>query len=451
MNVRRQRLRIRNRLAASGALLLVGVLLLVAGRQQPTAAPAASGEVRLLEIDGVINPFTARYLERELARAQREGATLVVLRLDTPGGLESSTRRMVEALLGSEVPVVVHVAPPGAHAASAGMFITIAGHVAAMAPGTNIGAAHPVGVGAGNGEQVAVAKVVSDVAAFARAIATARGRNAEWAERAVRESESLAAEEALQLNVIDLIATDLEQLLGAVEGMEVTTTAGVITVSAAGLPQQERHMNFAERILHVITDPNIAYILMTIGVIGLIAELYNPGTFIPGIIGVIALIMAFLAFGSLPVSWAGVLLLLLAIGLFVAELNSEGIGFLAAAGMIAFVLAGLLFYRPITPVSPALPEAQVSWWVVVFMAAVFSGFFLIVLRAALRARREPVVTGVPALVGRTGTAVSALAPHGQVRVDGETWSAEAVDGQIASGEVVIVLGVEGVRLQVTRH
>ncbi len=445
---RARRSRARRRVVAAAALLVLGAVLLAAG-QQPVATPAAQGEVRLLVIEGVINPFTARYLERELGAAQREGASFVVVRLDTPGGLESSMRRMIEAILGSELPVVVHVAPPGAHAASAGMFLTIAAHVAVMAPGTNIGAAHPVGIGA-DPDAVAAAKVVSDAAALARAVAGARGRNAEWAELAVRESVSLTADEALLENVIDLIASDLEELLAAIDGREVTTVAGLVTIQSEGLLQHERRMNFAERILHVITDPNIAYILMTIGVIGLIAELYNPGTFIPGIVGVIALIMAFLAFGSLPVSWAGVILLLLAIGLFIAELNSEGIGFLAAAGVIAFILAGLLFYRPIGPVSPAFPEARVSWWVVTMMAAVFTGFFAIVVRAALRTRRAPVMVGTQALVGRAGVAVSVLAPDGRVRLDGEVWSAHAVDDHIEAGEPVLVLNVEGVTLQVTR-
>lgn len=446
---RARRAHTRRRIGIGAALVAAGTVLLAAGQQQPVTAPAPPGEVRLLVIDGVINPFTARYLERELGAAHRDGASFVVVRLDTPGGLESSMRRMIESILGAELPVVVHVAPPGAHAASAGMFLTIAAHIAVMAPGTNIGAAHPVGIGA-DPDAVAAAKVVSDAAALARSVAGARGRNAEWAELAVRESVSLTADEALRENVIDLIAADLEELLAAIDGREVTTVAGLVTIQSVGLEQHERRMNFAERILHVITDPNIAYILMTIGVIGLIAELYNPGTFIPGIVGVIALIMAFLAFGSLPVSWAGVILLLLAIGLFIAELNSEGIGFLAAAGVIAFVLAGLLFYRPIGPVSPALPEARVSWWVVAMMATVFTGFFAVVLRAALRTRRAPVMVGTQALVGRAGVALSALAPDGRVRLDGEVWSAHAVDDHIAAGEPVLVLNVEGVTLQVTR-
>lgn len=395
----------------------------------------------------MINPLTARYLERGLRDAARARAVAVVVRLDTPGGLEPTMREMVEAILASPVPVVVYVAPPGARAASAGMFLTLAAHVAAMAPGTNIGAAHPVGLGERT-DPTLTEKLASDAAALARSIAALRGRNAAWAERAVLESVSITAGEALEQNVIDLVARDLRELLLELEGRPVATTRGTVVLRTAGARVVEHPIGFAGRVLQVITDPNIAYILFTLGLIGLIAELYNPGMLFPGITGAISLILAFVAFGSLPVNWAGVLLLLLALGLFIAELATEGIGFLAVGGLIAFVLGSLLLYTPLTPTSPVMPQVRVSPWLVAFMAVSIAAFFVLVLRALLRIRRRRVETGAETLIGRTGLAVSELSPRGSVQVDTEEWSAIAVDGRIRAGTEVEVVGVEGVTLRV---
>lgn len=411
---------------------------------------AAGGEVSLLTIDGVINPLTARYLERGLQEAADRQAEAVIIRLNTPGGLETSMRAMTQAMLNSPVPVVVYVAPAGARAASAGMFITIAAHVAAMAPGTNIGAAHPVGLGE-QADPVMTEKIVNDAAALARSLAVTRERNATWAEQAVRESVSITADEALEQNVIDLIARDLQELLRQIDGRRAVTAGGEVSLRTAGAEVVESPMSLPERILQTIADPNIAYILLTIGMIGIIAELYNPGTLFAGITGAIALILAFFALGSLPTNWAGVLLLLLAVGLFVAELNTEGTGILAVGGLVAFVLGSLMLYRPFTPTSPAMPEVRVSPWLVGSMAVGIGGFFLLVVRAVLRARRAPVTTGAQALTGRSGVAVSDLEPAGTVRVDTETWSAVAEGGPIQRGEVVEVVGVEGVTLRVRRQ
>jgi membrane-bound serine protease (ClpP class) len=291
-------------------------------------------------------------------------------------------------------------------------------------------------------------KLANDAAALARAIATVRGRNAEWAERAVRESVSITAEEALDQGVIDLVAGDLPELLAEIDGRRVVTTAGEVTLRTAEATVVERPMTLPERILQTIADPNIAYILFTIGVIGLIAELYNPGMLFPGITGAISLILAFVAFGNLPIGWAGVLLLLLAIGLFVAELYTEGIGILAVAGLVAFVLGSLMLYTPLTPISPAMPEVRVSPWLMATVAAGIAAFFVFVLRALLQARRAPVATGIEALVGRVGVATSELAPTGTVRVDSELWSAVAEGRPIGKGEEVQVVGVEGAILRV---
>ena len=429
------------------AWLLAIALLVSLHASNARVAGQANGEVRLLTIDGVINPLTAQYLERGLREGAEAQAEAVVVRLNTPGGLESSTREMTQAMLASSVPVVVYVTPPGARAASAGMFITIAAHVAAMAPGTNIGAAHPVGLG-GQTDPVMAEKLVNDTAAPARAIATARGRNAEWAERAVRESVSITAEEAVEEGVIDLMAGDLQELLLQMDGRQVVTTAGEVTLRTAEARVIDSPMNLPERILHVLADPNIAYILFTIGVIGVIAELYNPGTLFPGIVGGISLILAFTAFGNLPINWAGVLLMLLAIGLFVGELYTEGIGILAVGGLIAFVLGSLMLFSPLTPTSPTMPDIRVSRWLIAAVAFGIAGFFLLVLRAVFEARRAPVATGTQILIGHSGVATSDLSPSGTVRVESEIWSAVSESGFIATGEQIEVVGVEGVTLKV---
>jgi membrane-bound serine protease (ClpP class) len=418
----------------------------------PAPAEGAPGEIRVLTIEGVINPVSARYLIRELGSAETAGAAAMVLRLDTPGGLETSMRRMVVAILGSDVPVIVYVAPPGAHAASAGLFILLAADVAAMAPGTNTGAAHPVTLGAEQPDTTLAEKMVSDAAALARSVAERRGRNAEWAERAVRLSESATAGEALALNVIDLVAADLATLLAAVDGQTVETAAGEVVLRTVGAPLVERPMSLFDRILHALTDPNIAYLLLTIGFIGIVAELYNPGSIFPGVTGLISLILAFVALGSLPVNWAGVVLLLLGIGLFLTDMATEGVGMLAVGGVVGFVLGSLMLYRPFTPISPTMAEARVSPVLIGIVTSGMIVFLLFVGRALLRSRHQPIASGAPALVGRVGVAVTPLAPHGTVEVDRETWSARAEDGEreIGSGEPIEVVGLQGVTLLVRK-
>jgi membrane-bound serine protease (ClpP class) len=435
-------------------MVLLAVLFVLGVGAAPLLAQAPPPpQIRLLEVDGVINPLSARYLERELEDAAAAGATAVVLRLDTPGGLEPSMRVMVEAILGARLPVVAHVAPPGARAASAGMFLVLAAHVAAMAAGTNIGAAHPVSLGRQQPDTTLAEKMVSDAAALARAIAERRGRNAEWAELAVRRSVSITAQEALETKVIDLVADDLDALLPRLDGRRVQTAAGAVGLHTAGARVVERPMNLPERILHAIADPNIAYLLLSIGFIGIIAELYNPGIIFPGVTGAISLLLAFVALGSLPVNWAGVVLLVLGLGLFVADLATEGIGILAVGGLVAFVLGSLMLYSPFTPPSPAMPDVRVSPWLIIGVAAAMSALLLFVGRALVRARHEPVAIGAPALLGRAGTAESRLAPRGTVRIDSEVWSAAVEEGAdpIAPGESVEVVGLEGVVLRVRRR
>jgi membrane-bound serine protease (ClpP class) len=434
-------------------MIFVGVLLatvLVGLTAAPAAAGADSPEGRVLvfTVSGVINPLTARYLEAGLREA--DAAAAVVVRLNTPGGLETSMRRMVQAMLNSAVPVVVYVAPPGARAASAGMFITLAAHVAAMAPATNIGAAHPVALG-GRADDTAVEKLVNDAAALARSLAETRGRNAEWAERAVRESVSITAQAAVERDVIDLIARDLPGLLGAIDGRTVTTTAGPTTLATAGVAVVERPMSLPSRILQALTHPNIAYLLFTLGLIGLLVEFYNPGMLVPGVLGGISLIVASVAFSSLPINWAAVLLLLLAVGLLIAELLAEGVGILGVGGLTAFVLGSLMLYSPLGPTSPAMPAVRVSPWLIGTMTGLLVGFFALVLRALVRAHRGPVATGVEALTGRVGIATSDLVPEGRVRIATETWRAVADPPGVRTGEEIVVVGVSGITLRVRRR
>jgi membrane-bound serine protease (ClpP class) len=417
---------------------------------------AFGSTIHSLTVEGVINPTTALYLQRGLDKAHAQEAQAVLLKLNTPGGLESSMREMVQGILNSRIPVIVYVTPPGGRAASAGMFIVMAANVAAMAPGTNIGAAHPVALGGGDqaqgDDQPMVAKAVNDASALARSIANERNRNAEWAERAVREAISATAEEAKRLRVIDLVEPTQESLLAELDGQSLEVAGATVTLETAGAEIVEVPMNWAERILHAVTDPNVAYLLMSIGFIGILAELYSPGLLFPGLTGVISLVVAFTAMGSLPISWAGVFLLALAFLLWALELQSEGLGVFAAAGLVSFVLGSLMLYRPLEPVSPALPAVQVSLWLVAVMSLMIGVFFIFVARELIRSRHRPLAMGPSALLGTKGLALSDFDQMhtGTVRLDSEEWSArvEGADLPVHAGEPVEVTGVEGVTLKV---
>lgn len=462
-------------LARAGAGLAGGDAGTAAAPPAPAAPaePAAQPEVWLLAIDGVINPAASRYLEQAVgqAAAASPGARpeALILRLDTPGGLVSSTREMTRQILGSAAPVVVFVAPPGARAASAGMFITLAAHVAAMAPGTNIGAAHPVSLGRGGGgpgggggadggvdeQDVAADKAVADAAALARALAEERGRNVAWVERAVRESVALTASEARAENVVDLVAEDLADLLAQLDGRKIEVGREVRVLRTAGARVRQMPMSLPARILHTLADPNIAYILFTIGLLGLVTELLHPGLLLPGIAGAIALILAFLAFDSLPVSWAGLLLIALGVGLLVAEAFVPGFGALGLGGLLGFVLGSIILFDPLGgPPPPETGDMGVSYWLVGVMAALLALLLGLVLRYVIKARRGPVAMGRQALVGRVGVALRELdpvGPAGPVRLDSETWSARVEGGPVQAGEEVVVLGVEGVTLRVKKR
>ncbi|HHX63415.1 MAG TPA: nodulation protein NfeD [Chloroflexi bacterium] len=428
-------------------IILLGWLLLSLFAGPVGAQQTGSGPIIVLEVRGVINPLTTQYLTRTLGLAQQRDARLVVISIDTPGGLETAMREMSQLLLNSPIPTVVYVEPAGARATSAGLFITLSGHVAAMAPATHIGAAHPVPLGA-DIDEVMDEKATSDAAALVRSIAAVRDRNTEWPERAVRENLSLTAQEALEENVIDLVAENLDALLAQLDGRSVTTERGPVTIQTAGAVIERHPMNLAERLMHVITEPNIAYLLLSLGTLFLLAELTEPGLGLPGIASAVSFIIAFLALGSLPVNWAGIALLAVAVVFFAVGIFTDTEAIVSVAGLVPFVLGSLLLFSPFTSISPAMPDLSVSPWLIGTMAAAILGFTFLVLRAVLKAVRLPPQTGAERLVGAQGTARSDLAPDGQVRVNLEDWSAVSVSRPIKAGEAVRVIGIAGVRLQV---
>ena len=405
--------------------------------------------VDVMVVEGVIDPITARYVSRGIDLAEEDGAQCLIMRLDTPGGLDSAMRTIIQKMMSASVPIVVYVSPPGARAGSAGAFITLAAHVAAMAPGTNIGAATPVDLLGGEVSEAMRAKVTNDAAAYIQAIADTRGRNADWAEEAVRQGSSITVREALERGVIDLVADDLPALLKALDGREVSTAWGGRVLHTRGASLIQIEMGLPEGLLHVIVDPSIAYLLLTLGIWALIAEFYHPGAILPGVTGVICLVLAFVAFGSLPINWAGVVLIVLAVTLFILDIKVAGFA-LSVGGAIAFVLGSLMLFRPLTPVPPTMPSLSVNPWLIALMTVVFAAFFLFVVSAGARAQRARVTSGVQALVGARGFATSDLAPLGTVRVRGEDWTAEAGDGPIEEGEEVRVVAIEGITLRVVK-
>ncbi len=408
----------------------------------PVTALAASGPVSTISVQGVISPVSVRLVETAIARAQAAGAPALVIQLDTPGGLERSMRSICQRLLNAEIPVIVWVGPTGARAASAGVFITLAAHVAAMAPATNIGAAHPVAVGGGVDPE-SMRKIENDAAAFARTIATERGRNAEWAEKAVRQSVSITEREAERLKVIDVIADSIPDLLAKIDGRTVKTVKGQVTLATKGAAVTSIEIGLRDRVLNVITDPNVAYILMMLGMLGLFFELSTPGAILPGVIGGISLILAFFAFQSLPINYAGLLLILFAIVLFVAEIKVVSHGVLAIGGMVSMALGSLMLFEA--------PEAgfRVSWVVIIPTVALTGGLFLLALAVGVRAFARRPLLGVSGLVGQVGVARGALAPAGRVAVQGELWNAVA-DEPVEDGAPVRVVEVQGLTLKVVK-
>lgn len=433
-----------SRLKVLRLLLFLGLLAMGAF---VSSARAASPTVDVLQVKGTINPVLVDYIQRGISQAQKTKAVALIIQLDTPGGLDTSMRDIIKDIVDSPVPVVVYVSPAGSRAASAGVFITVASHVAAMSPNTAIGAAHPVSIGTQGEAQMSTTmeeKVVNDAAAYMRSIAQAHGRNMEWAEKAVRESVSATEQEALKLNIIDIVATDLDDLVTKLNGRKVTLLGGaVLTLNTEGATITPLPMNTVEKILYTIADPNIAYLLLSLGSLGILAEIYNPGLIFPGVIGGISLLLGFYALGVLPVNYAGVLLIGLAFLFFLAEVFTHSYGLLTVGGLISLVLGSLIMFK-------GGPLFRVNPWLIVTLAGLIGGFLAFVVTQVIRVHRRQATTGREALVGKIATVKSVLKPQGMVLFKGELWTAVSDIGKIEPGEEVTIVGVEGLKLHVAK-
>ncbi|HBO84987.1 MAG: serine protease [Deltaproteobacteria bacterium GWC2_42_11] len=399
--------------------------------------------IHYLIVDGIVNPVMSEFIVKGIENASKEKAEVIIIQLDTPGGLDLSMRDITKAILSSDVPVIVYVAPSGARAASAGVFITYASHIAAMTPGTNIGAAHPVAMGGEKMDETMSKKVENDAVAYIKGIAAKRHRNAEWAEKAVRESASITAEEALKLNVIEIIAPDRNALFEAIDGRKVEVVSGERVLKTKGAEVKDIEMGLRLSILNAISNPNVAYILMMIGLIGIYFELSNPGAILPGVVGGISLILAFYAMQTLSVNYAGILLIGLAVLFFIAEIKVVSFGLLTVAGIIALTLGSLMLFE-----SP-LPFMRLSVWVVlptvIFVTAVFVG----AMYYAVKIRHKTPVSGKEGLLGDAGLADTDILNGGKVFIDGEYWDAWS-DELIKAGEKIRVVEMDGMKLKVKK-
>ncbi len=427
-------------------LLQIILLSLLSVLLHPAPSIAQGDHVALLTVKGVINPVAASYVDRAVSQAEADGAKAIVLQMDTPGGLDSSMRAMIQRIIASKVPVIVYVSPPGARAGSAGVYITYAAHVAAMAPNTNIGSASPVAVGEGGEQQMSDTmrnKVTNDATAYIKGLAQSRGRNAEWAEKAVRESVNVTAQEARDLGVIDLVADDLSSLLEMVEGREVQLQSGKVILEVSGLPTVPLEMTPFESLLHAISDPTIAYILMSLGTMGLILELSNPGAILPGVVGGICLLFALFGLGTLPINLAGALLVAFAFLLFVADIFAPTHGILTAGGTVSFALGSMMLIN-----TQNAPFLAISASAIIAVTLGLTAFFTIVVAAVVRSRRRRPSTGMEAVAGLVGRAKTPLDPGGMVLIDGALWKAIADAGSIAEDELVEVIEAKGLTLVV---
>ncbi len=402
------------------------------------AAWADTGDIYVMEVSGTINPGLAEYVIRSMEKASSEGAACLVIQLDTPGGLALSMRSIIMAMLASEIPVVVYVSPSGARAASAGVMITLASDVAAMAPSTNIGAAHPVNLGQKEMDKTMADKVVNDMVAYTKSITEKRGRNSEWAEKAIRESVSVTEKEALELKVIDLIAEDLDDLIEKIDGRDLKEK-GILRTK--GVKRVVLTESFRDKILKTLSDPNIAYLLMMIGMAGLYFELSHPGAIFPGVIGAISLILAFFAFQTLPVNYAGILLIAVALILFILEMKVTSYGLLSLGGVISLFLGSLMLFEGTGP------EMRLSWSVLIPTVLMVSGFFVVVAGLVFRSQISKPRTGDKGLIGEIGVVRERLAPNGKVFVHGELWNAEAPE-PIEVGAKIRVIGLDQLVLKV---
>ena len=422
-------------------LLVIALLLMV----WPANA-FGSNSIIVIEVEGAINPVVAEFVTNEIRSANTSSEELIVIRMDTPGGLDASMRKIIKAIQSSKIPVASFVSPSGSRAASAGTFITIASHIAAMEPGTNIGAAHPVNLmGGGTGEQAKVMedKVVNDASAYIRSLAEQRGRNAHWAELSVRKSVSVSAEEAKRLNVIDLVAANLDSLVLALDKREVKLRGSIITLNTAERNITFKEMNSRQRILDIIASPNVAYVLMILGLVGLYFELSNPGLILPGVVGSISLVLALYAMQTLPINYAGLLLIILGVVLLIAEVNVMSYGLLAMSGAISIFLGSIML---IDSDDPAMQISRMILYPTLGMTFLFSigSIYL-----AKKSHQLRTTTGMEGLLGEIGVVKETLNPEGRVLIHGEMWKAES-DTVISVGEKVSVEVVKGLKIQVRK-
>ena len=418
--------------------LIFSSIFIIQGKTQDKAP------IFTIEVDGIINPPTAKFIIDSIDEAAKEGGQCLIIQLDTPGGLMESMRLIVKKILTSNIPVIVYVSPKGARAASAGVFITMAAHIAAMAPGTHIGAAHPVTLGAeGKENKTMTDKIVNDTVSNIKSIAKTRGRNVDWAEKAVRKSVSVTEEEALKLNVVDLISSDLQDLLTKIDGRVVKFDGTSRTLLTKGMQPRSLQMSWRDKLLDVISNPQIAYYLLMLGGMGIFFELSNPGAILPGVVGGIFLILAFYALQVLPVNYAGLALILFAIILFIAEIKVVSHGLLAVGGVISLLLGSLMLFQ-----SPA-EYMRISLSVIIPAVLVTSAFFIFAATMAIRARLTKPTTGMEGLVGEEGIASTGISPEGKVSIHGEFWNVVS-DNNIEKGEKVQVIGVDNLKLKVKK-
>jgi membrane-bound serine protease (ClpP class) len=399
--------------------------------------------VFVAEVEGIINPATAKFIIESIDQAVKEGGQCLIIELDTPGGLMDSMRNIVKKMLGSPIPVIVYVGPGGARAASAGVFITMAANIAVMAPGTHIGAAHPVTLGEGKESKTMSEKIVNDTVSYIKTIAKTRGRNVEWGENAVRKSVSITEEEALKLHVIDLVSPDLPDLLTKIDGRVVKFDGVTRTLLTKGVQPRSIKMSWRYKLLDTISNPTIAYILLMLGIYGIFFELSNPGAILPGVVGGIFLILAFYALQMLPVNFAGLALILFAIILFIAEIKVVSHGLLAVGGVISLFLGSMMLFESPTE------YMRVSLSVIIPAVLVSAGFFIFAVTKAIRARLTKPTTGMEGLIEEIGTASTSIAPEGKISIHGEFWNVTS-DQKIEAGEKVRVIGVTNLKLKVKR-
>ena len=402
-------------------------------------------KVLVISVDGSINPSSAEYIHSGIKKAESINAECLIIKLNTPGGLLKSTRVIVSDLLNSKIPIVVYVAPSGAQSASAGVFITLAAHIAAMAPGTNIGAAHPVTLQGGQ-DWIMNEKATNDAAAFIRTISEKRSRNINWAEDAVRKSLSITETEALKENIIDTIAINIQNLLEIIHGKEITTVAGIKTLNTENAEIVSVEMNFQQKILDLLSDPNIAYVLFMIGLYGIMFELYNPGSIFPGVVGAISLILAFYSMHTLPINYAGLALIILAVILFIAEIKIVSHGLLTIGGIISLILGSIM----LIDTESTLEVIEISWQVILVTVIFTTAFFLFAISFGIKAQLRKPTTGIEGLIGEVGETITELNPEGRVRVHGELWNAESLDGPINIGSKIKISAVNNLKLKVQK-